>query len=146
MALLPGVFVPDEAEDNPFAALPEGWYACEIIKSEMKQTNAKDGSYLALNFKVLDGDYKGRFLFANLNLVNKSDVAVRIARSDLKHICKAVGHEDELEDSADLHNIAMDVFVSVKPATAQWPEKNELKKFVAEGTGGDDPDSDPLAA
>jgi Protein of unknown function (DUF669) len=129
MALLPDVFVPEDAEDNPFGVLDAGWYEAEITKSEMKITNDKEGKYLALTFKITEGEKQGRFVFANLNLVNKSDVAVKIARSDLKKICNAVGLPGDLEDSVDLHNIPMKVLVSVKPATAQWPEKNELKDF-----------------
>jgi hypothetical protein len=129
MALLPGVFVPEEAEDNPFAPIDQAWYEAEIIKSEMKTTNDKEGQYLALHFKILEGEKEGRLVFANLNLVNKSDVAVKIARSDLKKICAAVGHEGDLEDTVDLHNIPMMIFVTLKPATAQWPAKNEIKNY-----------------
>ena len=42
MALLPNVFVPDEAEENPFAPIAAGWYLGEIIKSELKDTKNKD--------------------------------------------------------------------------------------------------------
>lgn len=129
MALLPDVFVPDDAEDNPFGVLDAGWYEAEIVKSEMKTTNDKEGKYLSLTFKITEGEKVGRLIFANLNLVNKSDVAVKIARSDLKKICKAVGLEGDLEDSVDLHNIPLKVLVSVKPANANWPEKNELKDY-----------------
>ena len=129
MALLPEVFVPEDAEDNPFGTLPAGWYEAAITKSEMKATNDGTGKYLSLTFKVTEGDKVGRMLFANLNLVNKSDVAVKIARSDLKKICAACGIQGDLEDSVDLHNIPMKVLVSVKPANANWPEKNELKDF-----------------
>lgn len=132
MALLPNVFVPEEAEENPFAPIPAGWYLGEIIKSELKDTNKKDGKYLALTFKILEGDHEGRLIFTNLNIVNKSEVAVKIARSDLKAICGAVSFEGELEDTVDLHNIPMMVKVSLKPETAQWPAKNELKNFKPE--------------
>ena len=142
MAVLPGVFVPEEAEENPFAPIPEDWYTAEITKSELKDTKDKQGKYLALTCKVLEGEYKGRLIFTNLNLVNKSETAVKIARSDLKKICMAVGHNDELEDSADLHNIPMDVKVTVKPASSQWPAKNELKDFAAEGEGGVEADGE----
>lgn len=129
MALLPDVFVPEEAEDSPFAPIPADWYEAEIVKSELKTTSDKTGKYLALTFKVTDGEHEGRMLFTNLNLVNKSEVAVRIARSDLKAICAAVGHEDELEDSEDLHNSPLMIKVSIKPETAQWPAKNEIKSY-----------------
>ncbi len=132
MALLPDVFIPEEADDNPFAPIPAGWYIAEIVGSELKTTNDKTGKYIALKFKVIDGDHEGRFIFTNLNIVNKSDVAVKMARADLKAICAAANFNGELEDTEDLHNIPIAIKVSVKPETSQWPAKNEIKGYRAE--------------
>lgn len=129
MALLPDVFVPDEADENPFAPIPDDWYEAEIFKSELKDTKDKTGKYISLGFKVLEGEHEGRFIYTNLNIVNKNDTAVKIARSDLKKICAACEIDGELEDTEDLHNIPMKIKVSVKPETPQWPAKNEIKDF-----------------
>lgn len=129
MALLPNVFIPDDAEENPFAPLPAGWYEAEIIKSELKTTKDGNGKYIALSFKILEGENEGRLVYTNLNIVNKSDVAVKIARADLKAICSAIGHEGELEDTEDLHNTPMAIKLSLKQETANWPAKNEIKSF-----------------
>jgi hypothetical protein len=132
MALLPDVFQPEEAASDPFAPLPADWYAAEITKSELKTTNDGSGKYIALGFKVIEGDYEGRYVYTNLNIVNKSDTAVKIAQSDLKKICEACG-VTELEDTEDLHNIPMQIKLSVKAETAQWPAKNEIKNYKGEG-------------
>lgn len=143
MALLPNVFVPEDAESMEFKTLPAGWYNAELVKSELKDTNAKDGKYLALKWRIvedaiIDGEEvksEGRFVFGNLNIVNKSEVAVRLARSDLKKICAATNFEGELEDTTDLHNIEIQLKLNVKAATSQWPEKNEIKDYrYADGT------------
>jgi len=131
MAELPSVFIPDEAEENPFAPIPAGWYVGEIVKSTLKTTKDKTGKYLELAFKITEGEKIGRTLYTNLNLVNKSDMAVKIARSDLKSICKAVDLEGDLEDSEDLHNIDIGIKVSVKAETVDWPAKNEIKGYKA---------------
>lgn len=131
MAMLPGVFIPEDAEDSSFDPIPASWYEAEIKKSEIKKTKDGNGQYLSLKFEVIEGDRAGRFVFTNLNVVNKSEVAVKIARSDLKKICSAVGHEGELEDSEDLHGIPMQIKVSVKEETSQWPAKNEIKDYKA---------------
>ena len=132
MALLPDVFVPEDESGVVFETLEEGWYLAEITKSILKTTQDKKGKYIAMTFKGLEGDAEDRLLYTNLNIVNNSKIAVRIARADLKGICDAVGFEGELEDTEDLHNIPMWVKVSVKPATSQWPAKNELKAFKSE--------------
>lgn len=131
MALLPDVFVPDEAEDDPFAPIPAVWYEADIIKSELKTTKDKKGKYISLHFKIAEGAHKGRLVFTNLNIVNASDVAVKIARSDLKKICGACGITGELEDTVDLHNITIGIKLSIKPESSQWPAKNEIKNFCA---------------
>ena len=135
MALLPSVFVPEETEDMEFKPLKAGWYPAELVKSELKTTKDKKGKYLSFQFKIIedanDEKSEGRFVFTNLNIVNKNETAVKIAHSDLKAICEAVGHEGELEDTVDLHNIPLMIKLSVKPETPQWPAKNEIKGFKA---------------
>jgi hypothetical protein len=130
MAILPNVFIPEETDENPFAPIPAGWYLVDITKSEVKTTKDKKGKYIALTMKVdPDEENAGYSLYANLNIVNANETAVKMARADLKGICVSVGHEGELEDTEDLHNITMAVKVSVKPESAQWPAKNEVKKY-----------------
>lgn len=139
MALLPNVFVPEEAESMEFTVLPAGWYPAEIVKSEIKDTKLKDGKYIALKFRItedveIDGEEvksEGRFVFTNLNIINKNETAVRIAQSDLKAICESIGHEGELEDTVDLHDQDMMIKLSVKPETSEWPAKNEIKGYKA---------------
>ena len=143
MALLPQVFVPEDAESMEFKTLPAGWYNAEIVKSELKDTKDKTGKYIALKLRIvedaeIDGETvksEGRFVFTNLNIVNKNETAVKMARSDLKKICAAVNHEGELEDTVDLHNIELQIKLSVKAATSEWPERNEIKDYrYADGT------------
>lgn len=140
MALLPNVFNPEEAESMEFEILPAGWYPAELVKSELKDTKNKDGKYLAFKFKITDDvededgeliSSAGRFVFTNLNIINKNETAVKIAHSDLKAICEAIGYEDDLEDTTDLHDQELMIKVSVKPETSQWPARNEIKGYKA---------------
>ena len=135
MALLPSVFVPEETEDMEFKPLKAGWYPAELVKSELKSTKDKKGKYLSFQFKVTEDangeSSEGRFVFTNLNIVNSNETAVKIAHSDLKAICEAVGHKGELEDTVDLHNIPLMIKVSYKPETPDWPAKNEIKGYKA---------------
>jgi hypothetical protein len=132
MALLPDVFVPEEAKSNGFEPIPLedcGWFEAELTKSELKTTKDKKGKYLSFCFKILEGDHEGRMIWTNLNIVNKNETAVKIAQGDLKAICEGVGFEGELEDTEDLHNIPLAIKVSYKDETSQWPAKNEIKGY-----------------
>lgn len=132
MALLPEVFVPEEADEDPFAPIPDDWYLAEITKSSLESTKDNTGKYISLCFKILEGEYTNRFIYTNINIVNKSDIAVKIGRSDLKKICSACGIEGDLEDTDDLHNTPMYIKVKIKPETPQWPAKNEIKNYKSE--------------
>lgn len=126
MAEMPKVFKP--SEDHSMT-IPADWYIAKIVKSENKQTRAKDGRYLSLGFKITAGPRTGSMLWTNLNLINKNDTAVRIAEAHLSKICAAIGYEDDLDDSDDLHGIDLGIKVVIKAATAQFPEGNEIKDF-----------------
>lgn len=110
--------------------IPAGDYLMHIVKTEMKQTKAKTGHYLSCQFKVLEGDCKGRVVFTNLNLDNPNPVAVEIANKELNSICQACGLEG-VEDSDELLNIPMKVTVKVTPGDAQWPPSNETSAYAS---------------
>jgi len=145
MAELPDVFKASETEDTGFGTLPAGKYLAEIIKSEVKTTKAGDGKYISLQLKITEGKYTKRLVFDNLNIVNKNDVAVSIAKSTLKQICEACD-VDELEDTEDLHNIAMCIQLGIQAETQQFPEKNIIKKYMSEDKyeAVDDGDDNPF--
>ncbi len=71
--------------------LPAGLYACLVESTEERPTKSGTGSYLEFTFLVIQGDYRGRKLWTRLNLNNRSDDAVRIAKEELGLICHAVG-------------------------------------------------------
>lgn len=134
MAMLPSVFNTDDHDAmSGFEPIEAGVYLAEIVKTQLKDTKDKTGKYLSVQFKILDDEkYKGRFVFTNLNLVNKNPQAVEIAQRELKSICEAVGFEGELEDSEDLHDTPLGIKVTIKEATSKWPAGNEVKRYYAE--------------
>ncbi|MEL6740300.1 MAG: DUF669 domain-containing protein, partial [Planctomycetota bacterium] len=71
----------DPAAD--FEPIAPGSYTAVITESETKPTKAGTGSYLQLTFQIVDGEHKGRLLWARLNLDNRSETAVKIARGEL---------------------------------------------------------------
>ena len=56
-------------------------------------------------------EFKGRNLWARLNLDNPNEIAVKIARAELSALCRAVGVL-EPKDSVELHNLPL--VISVK--------------------------------
>ena len=83
---------------------------------------------LELTFQVVEGEFKGRMLWARLNLDNPNPLAVKIARGELSAMCRAVGIM-EPKDSCELHNLPL--LITVKQKTDSDGEvRNEIKGYA----------------
>lgn len=111
-----------------FEPVPAGKYIAVISASEMKATKTGNGSFLELTFEIVDGEFKGRKLWARLNLDNPNATAVKIARAELSAICRAAGVM-EPRDSTELHNLPLVVTVKQK-ADADGEIRNELRGYA----------------
>ncbi|WAX22401.1 hypothetical protein P6F34_gp51 [Pseudomonas phage MiCath] len=117
------------APDQGMETVPPGWYPALIESSEMKPTKAGDGAYLACQLNILDGQYKGRKVFINLNLRNLNVTAQEIAQKQLSAICHAVGRL-QIQTNEDLHNIPMMIKVRIrKDKSGEYEDSNEISIF-----------------
>jgi len=101
--------------DAPRSLLPPDRYPVQIVQSEMRPTKAGHGQMLWLEMDIIDGPQRGRKIWDQLNLVNRSDVAQEIAHRRLSAICHAVG-QVQVADSEQLHFKPMLCTVRVEPA------------------------------
>jgi len=93
--------------------IPMGEYLAQIIESAMKTTKSGLGRYLQLTFQIMEGEQSGRLLWSRLNIENPNDTTVRLARSELSAICRAVGVLQPI-DSVQLHSIPLRIGVALK--------------------------------
>ncbi|HMN39750.1 MAG TPA: DUF669 domain-containing protein [Phycisphaerales bacterium] len=118
--------------------LPAGKYIAVVSESELKPTKAGGGKYLQLTFQIIEGEHKGRLVWARLNLENKSEMTVKIARGELSAVCRAVGVMQP-RDSVELHNVPLEINVGLKrrAETGEFPNviKGDAKKGGT-GAGG----------
>lgn len=112
-----------------FEAIPAGKYLAVITESEMKPTKSGNGSYLEFVFEIIEGEHKGRNLWARLNLDNPNQLAVQIARGELSAICRAVGVMQP-KDSLELHNLPLLITVKLKKRTDTGDIVNEVKGYA----------------
>lgn len=132
----------DDLADDEFDVLPAGIYVAEITRSENKETNDKQGSYLSLGFQLTDHplnqkdgkNFKGRYVFTNLNLQNKNEKTVKIAESQLKKIMIACGVKN-VRDSQQLHGKPMKIKVKVRKSD-EYGDSNDIKGFMPLDGGG----------
>ena len=116
-----------------YDVLPAGKYRAQIVESEMRVTRNGMGQFLWLMLDIIEGQYQGRKLFDQLNLVNSNPQTVEIAQRTLSAICHATG-KLQVNDSIDLHLVPMTIQVGVKPPKDGYSEKNTIRYLVPERT------------
>lgn len=94
--------------------LPVGTYQMQIVQSEMRQTKAGDGEYLWLELEILGPKYAGRKFWERLNLFNKNEIAVNVAKKKLAKICASCGIYGTIADTQQLHFKPINVLVKHK--------------------------------
>ena len=129
MANLQGFNAQEVDPATTFEPIPAGKYIAAITASEMKPTKSGAGNYLELTFHVLEGEYKGRVMWARLNLDNPNSTTVKIARAELSAVCRAVGVMTP-RDSQDLHNLPLQISVRLKRRDDTGDMTNEVKGYA----------------
>ena len=114
------------AQNDSFEALPAGIYIAQIERSDIKATRAGNGSYLSLGFKVIDGQYAGRWIWGNITLTNSNSQATEIGRKQLIKLANACGL-GRVADSSELHGIP--VKLKVKQGEYNGDITNEISDY-----------------
>jgi len=149
MAYLGTAFDPTAVEPSQdLAPIPAGEYMAIITDSEMRAARSGNGEVLVLTHQIIEGEFKGRLIWTNLNIVNSNATAQSIAQRDLSAICHAVGITQAITDSEQLHNRPMAIRVEFKPAdeVKGYRARNEVKAWKAVGTQPVAPASAPRPA
>ena len=133
-----------------FDLLDPGWYAMQIIESDMVTTKNGRGQMLVLTFEIIEAQHpklKGRRVWDRLNLQNDNAQTVDIANRTLSAICHSIGHLGELPDSEALHQRPMAVKVGTKPAEGEYDASNKVKGYdpVAVRFPAGGPSTQPIA-
>lgn len=119
----------------PREVLPAGWYAMQIVKSEVRETKDHTGRYLWLEFEIVEAYHphlKGRKTWDRLNMWITSEKAVDIANRQMSSLCRATG-QMQVQDSDQLHNKPVAVKLKVRPTSAQFDEQNDVTGYEAVG-------------
>lgn len=110
--------------------IPAGNYAAMITESEIKPLKSGNGTAVRLTFQVLDGEFKNRKVWANLNIQHTNAQAQAIAQQQLSAICHAV-NVLKISNPAALHNKPMTIKVKVRPAHDGYDASNDISGYSA---------------
>lgn len=120
-----------EPQQTAFDPLPAGNYIAVVTDTDLRPT--RSGRALKLSFRIVDGQFNGRMVWANLNIENASAQAQEIAQKQLSALCHAVGTIN-LSDTTQLHDKPVRIRVKVRPAEGEWPASNDVTGYeVAPG-------------
>ena len=124
-----------EVSENNYEVIPDNTVVNAVISaSEWKETKDKTGGYLSLKWEVIEGQYKGRVIFENINLQNSNEKAVKIAQETLAKICNAIGKQ-KVANSEELHNIPLSIKLGVTPAQNGYEPSNKIKSYSSLSSG-----------
>lgn len=130
MANLGAVYNRADMPEDEFSPIPAGDYVAAIVSSDRVESKGRPGNYyVKLQVEILEGKYKGRKLFENLNLWNSNETAVKIAKTTLGQIMDATG-KTAAADTAEFHGIPVTVTVSIKPGENGYNDSNNIKKWA----------------
>ena len=122
------------APQQSVGPLPAGTYLAHIIESDVQPLKSGNGEGLKLTFEIIDGQFKGRRVYENLNIRHTSEDTQRIAQSQLSALCHAV-NVIKLMDTAALHFKPVRINVTVREAVGQYKASNNIKGYEAAGGG-----------
>ena len=112
--------------------LPAGTYLAHITESDIRDLSSGNGKGLKLTFEIIDGQFKGRKVWENLNIQHTNEDTQRISQSQLSALCHAV-NVIKLLDTAALHFKPVRINVTVREAQGQYKASNNIKGYEAVG-------------
>ena len=130
-----------------YEVLPAGRYRAQIVESDLRVTKDGMGQYLWLMLDILEGNYQGRKVFDQLNLINRSTQTVEIAQRTLSAICHATG-QMQVSNSEDLHLIPITIVVTIEPPSKGYGARNRIRYRTPEAAAksGGNPTAAPSRA
>lgn len=118
-----------EAEPSKdFEPLPAGEYLAHVVDSDIKDTSTGSGKYVKLEWEILDGQYTGRKVFANYNIINNSPKAQEIGEAEFSAACLGLGKVG-CRDTEELHAIPCVIKLKVQPGKDGYGPSNRITKY-----------------
>lgn len=131
----------NDSQKDEYAVIPKGDYMAEITRTEIKDFEWKNsgahGKLLSMMFKVIDGEYTGRVIFADAHLSNSEyELFVSQGRKLIAQVALACNIK-QLNDSQQMHDKPLMISVAIEvDKKGQYDDKNVIKKVspLAAGT------------
>ena len=117
-------------EENNFEPIPDGWYEVLISSTQLKQTKAGTGEYIALRYNVLGPAHRGLVIVGKLNIRNPNSKTQDIGIQQLGDLMQAIGLAS-VEDTDQLIGGHLEVEVKISEASGGCDFSNYVSNFRA---------------
>jgi hypothetical protein len=114
----------DHEPSGDFALVPAGKYVCQIAEASVRPTKARNGYYVKVMLKILEGEHANRVLYDNINIDNPSEKCTQIGLSQLSALGRAIG-VDSLQSVSQISGQTVAASVRVKN------ENNEIRTYIS---------------
>lgn len=135
----------EELNKNDFdrTPLPDGKYFAEITDSDYRDAKNGNGSYVMVEFRVIDGEYADRKVWSNYNIINSNEQAQEIGQQQFAKLCLATLGRPSCDDTDHLigRQLAIGVGLDKKD-----PSRNRVKWTEAVQQTTSAPAARPAAA
>lgn len=125
-----------------YEPIPAGEYSLKALEAEEK-TTASGGTMIKVKYEVTKGEHAGRWIWNNFNVVNKSEVAQKIARQQLVAWGHACG-KPECDDTDKLIEKPFKGAVIIQKGTGGYKDSNSIAAFLM-ATDSEAPAAKPAA-
>lgn len=107
-----------------YSLLPAGWYEAWAKEAVMKRTKAGTGTYLNVQWEILEGEFANAKVFEMFNATNPNPDAVEIGMGKLSKRCKDMGMSGLVDDSAEILNKRIMLKVGIEAGVGNYEDKN----------------------
>ena len=148
----PETFDPATQEGNSWDVLPVREYVAQVVEASIQQPNSGDGYYLALTWKIIEGDYEGRQVWQRITYLHSSEQAQTIGRRTLKDLCDALGVNEQVKDAEVFLFKPVRIRLGIeRDKQGVYPDKNRISRILpleakSEEPGQPEQPAKPVAA
>jgi AAA domain/Protein of unknown function (DUF669) len=127
----PETFDPTTQEGNSWDVLPVREYVAQAVEASIQQPNSGDGYYLALTWKIIEGDYEGRQVWQRITYLHSSEQAQTIGRKMLKDLCVATGVAEQVDDAEVFLFKPVRIRLGIeRDKQGVYPDKNRISRIL----------------
>ena len=145
----PETFDPTTQEGNSWDVLPASEYVAHAVEASIQQPHSGDGYYLALTWKIIEGDYGGRQVWQRITYLHSSEQAQTIGRKMLKDLCVATGVAEQVDNAEVFLFKRVRIRLGIeRDKQGVYPDKNRISGILPLEAKSEEPEqpAKPVAA